>query len=860
MNAKILTAIATASILALTALILQPFPHSAAQAHTGDRSASFQLLSAVLADADAKGTLSDALNNLLADMFIEYLIAPQTGETVQQARARLSVQGQSTLQLLNAVLADADDKGTLSDALNNLLADMFIEYLISPQTGETVQQARARLSAPADAGSPATDRAALTALYNATDGPNWSRANTNWLTDKPLDEWRGVTTDANSRVTELLLWDNNLTGSIPPELGNLTKLETLYLDRNQLSGPIPSEIGSLSNLNYLALNGNQLTGSIPPELGNLTKLETLYLDRNQLSGPIPSQLGNLTKLEALYLNRNQLSGPIPSELGSLSNLRSLYLRDNELSGCIPNALGDTQRNDLSELSLSFCSPRPSDPSDKAILEAFYNATGGTNWATSINWLTDKPLGLWYGVATDSDGRVTGLRLRTNNLSGSIPTNLGSLSNMESLSLDRNQLTGAIPPQLGSLSNLEYLNLEDNQLTGAVPTELGNLSNLQWLYLRNNDLSGPLPQSLTGITALRVFRFTGNSGDLCVPDDAAFQAWIQAIPYLSRSNNCPTTDRAALTALYNATDGPNWTNNTNWLSDQPLWSWHGVNTDDNGRVTRLILRGSQMSGEIPTELGNLTNLEDLNLDSNQLSGSIPTELGSLDNLKYLSIQVNRLSGPIPPELGNLSNLIGLYLYNNQLSGSIPTELGSLDNLEYLSIQVNRLSGSIPPELGNLSNLTELHFYNNQLSGSIPTELGNLTSLESLYLDNNQLSGSVPTEIGNLSNLTELHLYSNQLSGTIPFQLGSLTNLQRLYLNDNQLSGAIPPQLGNLTNLEYLLLHENRLSGGIPSQLGNLTNLERLQLSGNDDLTGCVPAALSDVPDNDFADLGLPFCAQ
>ena len=1191
MKTKILAAIATASIIALTALILQPFPHTAAHAQTGEKSASFQLLSAVLADADAKGTLSDALNNLLADMFIEYLIAPQTGETVQQARTRLTVQGQSSLQFLNAVLADADDKGTLSDALNDLLADVFIENLISPQTGETVQQARARLSAPADAGSPTTDRAALIALYNATDGPNWEN-NTNWDTDEPLGEWHGVTTDANGRVTRLVLRGREMSGEIPSELGNLSDLTDLRLYRSQLSGPIPPELGKLTNLTVLYLYRNQLSGPIPPDLGNLTNLQWLYLYLNQLSGPIPSELGNLSDLQGLSLSRNQLSGTIPPELGNLANLESLYLRDNQLTGCIPNTLGNTLFNDLSELSLPFCSPRVSNPADKAILEAFYNATGGPDWSNNANWLSDKPTSLWYGVATDSDGRVTSLRLGTNELSGSIPSELGDLTNLEFMALDGNELSGEIPPELGDLANLKRLYLNENQLSGSIPTQLGKLTNLETLHLWGNELSGQipaelgkltklealalsgnrlsgsipaelgklsklealalqynqlsgaLPQSLTSITGLETFHFGDNNG-LCSPTDAAFVDWLQAIPtwsgpdcdqvkaiasdraalvaldnatdgpnwstttnwgsdkplgqwygvrtnqegrvtglwlqdnrlsgpippelgnlsnltfldlqnnqlsggippelgnltgltflglygndlegpvpselgkltnltYLNLSNNqltgalpqaltkitgledfyfgyndglCSPTDaafvawfqnipgrggvscgdpddRAALVALYNATDGPNWSTSTNWLSDKPIGEWYRVGTDETGRVDWLGLWENGLSGTIPTQLGNLTSLKSLNLGENQLSGSIPSELGNLTNLGSLSLDDNQLSGAIPPELGNLTKLTWLNLSNNQLtgalpqaltkitgledfyfgyndglcsptdaafvawlqaipdwggpscgnpadraalvalynatdgpnwtnsdnwlsdkpledwynvgtddagrvdwlvldnnglSGTIPTQLGNLAKLKTLELGYNNLSGSIPSQLGNLTNLDSLGLADNQLTGNIPSQLGKLTNLESLGLSENNLAGPIPSGLGNLSRLTYVNLHSNQLSGTIPSQLGNMANLEHLLLHNNQLTGGIPSQLGNLSKLQRLELHDNQLSGPIPSQLGNLSNLGTLYLSGNDNLTGCVPAALSDVQNNDFDDLGLDFCS-
>ena len=1135
-----------------------------------------------------------------SDIYITGFITPFTDETPEQVKARLqSVREEYRFIAVMVESYRLSSNPLLLDIMHSLLAQYYVSNFITTTdlSGAREYLKRSEITTlagafdpadyaiprpsttePSDIGSPATDRAALIALYNATDGPNWSW-NENWLTDEPLSEWFGVTTDANGRVTRLNLWNKNLSGPIPSELGDLTKLtqlnlgsnqlsggiplqlgnltnlQLLYLYSNQLSGPIPPELGSLSNLESLSLWGNRLSGSIPPELGNLSNLESLFLHENQLSGSIPSLLSNLSNLELLNLRNNQLSGSIPSELGSLSKLESLWLRNNRLTGCIPNTLGDTLRNDFSELNLSFCSTPVSNPADKAILEAFYNATGGANWSTSTNWLTNQPISLWYGVATDSDGRVTSLFLWNNDLSGSIPTNLdslsgleyldlranelsgsipsnlgnltnlkqmylfsnqltgnipaslGNLTNLTSLYLNRNRLTGEIPPELGNLTNLQYLDISENQLRGAlpqaltkltelrnfyffenpqlcapldveafqtwldgiddwygnscvaladravletlyhatdgpnwatndnwlsdqplwdwhgvginqegrviglwldnnqlsgsipselgkltklewlylwgnqlsgnipselgnltnlktlsldsnqlsgsippelgnltkleslslwgnelsgnIPSELGNLTNLTWLSLSHNQLSGSIPQTFTSITGLETFWFGDNDG-LCAPTDTAFVTWLRDIDSRGGPSCGDPADKAVLVALYNATDGPNWSTSTDWLTDKPLEDWYNVGTDETGRVDSLVLYNNglsgsiptqlgnlaklktlelgrnQLSGAIPSELGNLTNLEKLSFSGNQLTGSIPSdlgklskledlylrendlignipkELGNLSNLEVLALEDNKLTGATPPELGNLTNLEYLRLNDNQLSGGILSQLGNLSNLESLNLGSNQLSGSIPSQLGNLSNLESLNLSHNQLSGAIPTQLGNLTKLEYLRLNDNQLSGAIPTQLGNLTNLKwlflhnnqlsgaiptqlgsltkleYLYLYNNQLSGAIPTQLGNLTNLQRLYLHDNQLSGAIPPELGNLSNLQRLYLHRNQLNGDIPSELGNLTNMERLYLSGNDDLTGCVPAALSDISENDFAALGLPFC--
>ena len=303
------------------------------------------------------------------------------------------------------------------------------------------------------------------------------------------------------------------------------------------------------------------------------------------------------------------------------------------------------------------------------------------------------------------------------------------------------------------------------------------------------------------------------------------------------------DRAALVALYNATDGPNWDNNRNWLSGRPLREWSGVAVQ-NGRVARLFLHINQLKGTLPTELANLTNLQELSLFHNQLTGPIPPELGLLANLRRLHLGGNRLAGPIPPELGKLANLEELVLFFNQLTGHIPSELGHLANLRKLSLVDNQLTGAIPPELSHLTYLQDLSLDQNQLTGPIPPELGNLANLQELSLSNNPLTGPIPSELGNLTNIQELDLVNNQLTGPIPPELGNLANLEAVALTSNQLTGPIPPELGNLSHLQALRLSNNELTGPIPSELGDLANLERLWL-GTNQLRGPIPSELGDL---------------
>lgn len=192
-----------------------------------------------------------------------------------------------------------------------------------------------------------TDYDALVALYNATDGSNWT---TPWNLASPMHTWNGVVLNSDGCVSQLNLSDNNLTGTIPSEIGNLSSISYLDLQGNNLTGTIPAEIGNLQTLTLLYLRDNDLSGSIPSELGNLINLRSLYLSNNNLSGVLPSELGNLSSLNALHLSYNNLTGTIPSSFVNLSNIINLSLNNNQLSGSIPTLI--TQLDQLAYLDVS----------------------------------------------------------------------------------------------------------------------------------------------------------------------------------------------------------------------------------------------------------------------------------------------------------------------------------------------------------------------------------------------------------------------------------------------------------------------------------------------------------------------------
>ena len=498
----------------------------------------------------------------------------------------------------------------------------------------------AAVTVASDAGD--DDRAALEVLYRRTGGPRWIRG-ANWLTDAPLDTWHGVVV-VQGRVTELTLRDNGLEGSVPPQLGNLSRLEHLDLSENDLSGPVPPELGRLSRLERLNLYDTNATGRIPPELGNLSRLDFLDLSANHLTGPIPSELGRLSRLDWLSLSRNVLTGSIPPELGDPGRLASLYLYGNGLTGRVPPELGnlanlailsldennltgsvpgsflklDALRTFRIEKNDGLCVPgardfvtwwrsidRTSGPlcsaADVAALEALHEAAGGAGWTNSGGWLEGETVGEWYGVTADSIGRVAALDLR------------------------RNGLTGRLPGQLGDLTAMTRLRLDGNALSGSLPLSL---------------------------TAVPLEEFSYADTGLCVPADAAFREWLSGIATHDTGTECgPLSERDILARLYDATGGRSWRNDDNWLTRAPLSDWYGVETVD-GQVSALRLSENGLAGTIPAELGGLAGLKVLELTDNDLAGRLPATLGRLGGLRSLALRGNRLAGRVPVELGSL----------------------------------------------------------------------------------------------------------------------------------------------------------------------------------------------------------------
>ncbi|KAK9079497.1 hypothetical protein SSX86_001169 [Deinandra increscens subsp. villosa] len=280
------------------------------------------------------------------------------------------------------------------------------------------------------------------------------------------------------------------------------------------------------------------------------------------------------------------------------------------------------------------------------------------------------------------------------------------------------------------------------------------------------------------------------------------------------------------------------------------------------ITHLKIYALDISGELPQELFQLTELMDLNLGQNILSGSIPPEVGNLIKMQYLSLGINNFSGLVPKEFGSLTKLKSLSFSSNNFNGPLPVDFGKLTSLEQLYIDSSGVSGPIPQELSNLKSLHTLWASDNGFTGKLPEFLGTFTNLTTLRLEGTALEGPIPSSyaaltkledlrIGdlsgedstldflvNLSSLSILSLRSSRVSGEIPSQIGTFPNLQSLDLSFNKLTGSIPDSLQDSQSLHFLYLGSNMLNGEIPSNIIT-PQLRALDISFNS-ITGNLPA--------------------
>ena len=644
----------------------------------------------------------------------------------------------------------------------------------------------------------------------------------------------------------LWLGNNELSGPIPAELGGLAELETLILFHNQFSGTVPLSFLQLLQLREFRFQENAglclptdllawyeaLEDREGPVCPDAEVLRALYeaaggggwtnADGWLGDGPLGQWYGvdvdASGRVSTVDLEGNGLSGRLPGRLGDLAGLTTLRIGDNALSGRLPSSLARTPLQELRYANTDLCVPAevwfrewlaaiPQHEgtevqcpplSDRDILIALYDATGGPEWTNSGDWLTDAPLGEWYGVSTDAGGRVVGLDLQSNGLEGPIPRELGGLAELETLILFENELTGSIPPELGALAKAKLVVLAANQLSGPIPAELGGLADVEELHLNGNGLTS-VPPELGGLAELAVLSLASNELT-SVPAELGGLAKLEELHLFF-----------------------------NELASVPA---------ELGRLARLRvldLEGNQLTS-VPAELGRLARLRVLWLNSNELT-SVPRELGELGSLRFLFLQSNQLAS-VPAELGGLAELAVLSLASNELT-SLPQELSELDNLRELYLDGNRLT-DIPPGLGRgasakrlASHATELPSFSERWSESDHPWRLDSDEHQLTFVARNQ------NKLGTL--LARMGLDGNRSSPAMRSRVGSFASLEILDLSSNEMSGSLPAGLVELTGLTSLSVADNAgLAGALPLDLTALERLEDLHTTG----TGlCAPADLT-----------------
>ncbi len=275
----------------------------------------------------------------------------------------------------------------------------------SPLLSQTQEKPKS-LPEPKDPAVRESERKALVEFYEALGGPDWIERDF-WGSEKPVGEWHGVTTDAEGRVVQLTIYDNNLIGPLSPAVCRLERLHTLHLSFNKIAGALPDQLGDCRALKNLWVKGNKITGRLPDSVALLPELEYLDIHANEMSGALPTNW-NTPKLKIFRGEDNHISGDLPAQLMRQPLLEELFLHNNELTGTIPNSLS---------------------PNLRAVL------------------------------------------LANNKLTGSVPEEFGQLKRLTDLRLNRNQISGQIPTSFVGAAALQVLRLDHNRLVGAIPNGL-----------------------------------------------------------------------------------------------------------------------------------------------------------------------------------------------------------------------------------------------------------------------------------------------------------------------------------------------------------------------------------------------------
>uniref|UniRef100_A0ACD5VN88 Uncharacterized protein n=1 Tax=Avena sativa TaxID=4498 RepID=A0ACD5VN88_AVESA len=386
----------------------------------------------------------------------------------------------------------------------------------------------------------------------------------------------------------LNLGSNQLTGAIPSSLSNISNLQDLDLGANSLSGYVPSTLGRLgaiqylgladnkleandnkgwefitslancSQLSVLVLRGNSFEGQLPASITNLSAtLQKLYIMDNSISGGIPEDIGNLVGLNILVITNTSISGVIPESIGKLKNLIDLALYSNSLTGLIPQSVGNLTK--LTRLLAFYNNLEGPIPASLRNLQSLFLLDLSTNYRlngsipveifqlSSLSWYLDLSYNSLSGPLPPEAGTLTNLNeliLSGNQLSGQIPSSIGNCIVLEKLLLDKNSFEGSIPESLENIKGLNLLNLTMNNLSGRIPDTIGSIRALQQLYLAHNSLSGPIPAVLQNLSSLSKLDVSFNNLQGEVPYGGVFRK-IRSIEVAGNINLCSSSPRLHL---------------------------------------------------------------------------------------------------------------------------------------------------------------------------------------------------------------------------------------------------------------------------------------------------------------------------
>jgi hypothetical protein len=447
------------------------------------------------------------------------------------------------------------------------------------------------------------------------------------------------------------------------------------------------------------------------------------------------------------------------------------------------------------------------PEERQALIDLYNATDGPNWPIGgFSWNTPAPLSTWTNVRVDN-GHVVSVVLGTFGITGTLPASLADLTFLEIADFRSCNLSGEVP-DLGSISTLEKFDISSNRFSfGDLETHFTNNSSIpDFRYTSQTTVDDEIQfePTIGSNYTLSVTPDTGTnvnyqwSKDRGVEDDILIAGATSATYILTNIQSddldsyiCVITsstipdltierklinltgpvsqqERDALIAFYNATDGPNWTNSTNWLSTEPVGNWDFITTRGNKVIQIDIFGNAGLNGVLPTEIGDLIHLETLNIAiETGLTGPIPTSIGNLSELRRFRFQLVGISGSVPTSISNLINLKEIRIFGTNLSGELLSSLVTLSNLEDLTIDGADYSG-----------------FSNILTGQMPTAFGNLINLKNLSLARSSFDGQIPSSFSNLTELSSINLFECDFSGPLP-DLTGLTNpeLAFIFLDNN-----------------------------------------------------------------------------